>query len=161
LSTSTTPLLEIVKLDTRLFEKALAGLDRPTLVRRLVEHANPIVWIAAHMAWARHGMASMLGEKPPFALAGLFGRGAAVPAEADLPQADQVLAAWREISEVLVKRLTEASEAQLGAPSPRAFPIADKSILAGLTFLLYHEGYHFGQLALMRKSLGLPGLVDA
>ena len=161
MSASITPLLEVVKLDSRLFEKALAGLDRPTLVRRLVDHANPIVWIAAHLAWARHGMASMLGAKPPFALAGLFGRGAAVPADDDLPQAEQVLAAWREISVVLVERLTEASEAQLAAASPRAFPIADKSVLGGLTFLLYHEGYHFGQLALLRKSLGLPGLVDS
>lgn len=155
------PLLEIVKLDTRLFEKALGGLDRAALVRRPVENGNPMIWIAAHMAWARYGMASMLGEKPPFSLPEAFGRGSVVPEEAALPQAEQVLAAWRDISDVLTKRLADASEDQLAAPAPRSFPIADKSVLGGIAFLLYHEGYHIGQMALMRKSLGLPGLVDA
>jgi hypothetical protein len=160
LNSLVTPLIEIVKLDTRLFEKALGGLDRGVVVRRLVEHGNPMIWIAAHLAWARCGMASMLGDKPPFPLPDAFGRGAVVPEEAKLPQTEHVLAAWRDVSDVLTKRLTEASGAQLAAPAPRSFPIADKSVLGGIAFLLYHEGYHIGQMALMRKSLGLPGLVD-
>jgi hypothetical protein len=130
------------------------------LTRRLIEHGNPMIWIAAHLAWARCGMASMLGDKPSLPLPETFGRGAVVPDEEELPQTEQVLAAWHEVSDVLTKRLTDASEAQLAATSPRSFPIADKSVLGGIAFLLYHEGYHIGQMALMRKSLGLPGLVD-
>jgi hypothetical protein len=159
LNPSVLPVLEILKLDTRLFEKALDGLDRQTLVRRTVEHANPIIWMAAHLAGARFGMAAFLGERRAFPLAG-FGKGATVPDEDALPQADVVLAAWREISEIVTKRLAEATDVQLAAPSPKRFPIADGSVLGALTFLTYHEGYHFGQLSLVRKSLGLPGLVD-
>jgi hypothetical protein len=161
LNPSVVPVLEIIKLDTKLFEKALGGLDRQALVRPAVEHANPVIWIAGHLASARFGMAALLGEKRASPLAPVFGKGAQVPEEAALPQVDEVLAAWREISEILPTRLAEATEAQLAAPSPRRFPGGDQSVLGGLAFLTYHEGYHLGQLALIRKSLGLPGLVDA
>jgi hypothetical protein len=158
---SVTPVLEIIKLDTRLFEKALGGLDRQALVRRVVEHANPMIWIAGHLASTRFGMAAFLGggQKSPFGPA--FGRGAQVPEESALPSAEEVLAVWREASEIVTRRLAEATDAQLAAPAPRRFPIADPSVLGALTFLTYHEGYHLGQMALIRKSLGLPGLVDA
>ena len=156
---SVTPVLEILKLDTRLFEKALGGLDRQALVRRTLEHANPLIWIAGHLAGARFGMAAFLGEKRASPFAG-FGRGATVPDEAALPEAEAVLAAWREISEILTQRLAEATDAQLAAPSPKRFPIDDGSALGALTFLTYHEGYHLGQMSLIRKGMGLPGLVD-
>ncbi len=130
-------------------------------MRPAVEHANPVIWIAGHLVGTRFGMAAMLGEKRTSPLPPVFGRGAQVPDEASLPQLDQVLAAWREISEILPGRMSEATEAQLAAPSPKRFPGNDRSVLGGLTFLTYHEGYHIGQLSLIRRSLGLPGLVDA
>jgi hypothetical protein len=160
-SPSVTPVLEIIKLDTRLFEKALGGLDRQALVRRVVEHANPMIWIAGHLTSTRFGMAAFLGgsQESPFGPA--FGRGAQVPDESALPSAEEVLAVWREASEIVMRRLADVTADQLAARAPRDFPIGDKTILGALTFLTYHEGYHLGQMALIRKSLGLPGLVDA
>jgi hypothetical protein len=157
---SVVPLQGIIKLNTRVFERAVGDLDRASLVSRFVDHANPIAWIAAHVVWARVGMASFLGDRPPCALEPLFARGAAVPEESKLPQRDDLLAAWRDASATLEARLIEATETQISAPSPRSFPVEDKSILGGLAFLTYHEGYHLGQLALLRKALGHPGLVD-
>jgi uncharacterized damage-inducible protein DinB len=83
-----------------------------------------------------------------------------VPDEAELPDLDVVLGAWREVSTTLLERLRNATPEQLAASCPRSFPIEDKSVLGGLAFLTYHEGYHLGQLALMRRALGHPGLVD-
>lgn len=57
--------------------------------------------------------------------------------------------------------MAEATDMQLAAPAPRALPIADKSVLGALTFLTYHEGYHLGQIALLRKALGVTRLIDA
>ena len=76
-------------------------------------------------------------------------------------EADAVLSAWRDVSGALTRAMTEATEIQLVAPAPRAFPIADKSVLGALTILTYHEGYHLGQIALLRKALGVARLIDA
>ena len=157
---SITPLHAVIKLNTRVFEKAIGDLDRESLVKRFIDHANPMVWIAAHLAWARVGMAGFLGDRPSFALEPLFSKGAGIPEEDRLPQRDVLVGAWRDVSAILEERLAQATEEQLTAPAPRSFPIEDKSTLGGLAFLVYHEGYHVGQLALMRKALGHPGLVD-
>jgi uncharacterized damage-inducible protein DinB len=155
------PILEVVKLNSGLLEKGLCDLDRPALVRRPLENVNPILWIAGHLTWARYGMASFLGAKLAFPLPPMFAKGAAVEADAALPEAEALLAAWREVSAALTQAMTDATDMQLVAPAPRAFPIADKSVLGGLTFLTYHEGYHLGQIALLRKALGASRLIDA
>jgi hypothetical protein len=161
LSPLVTPVLGIIKFDTGLFEKALAGLDRAALLRRAVEGANPMIWIAGHLANSRFSMATLLGEPRRSPLASVFAMGATVPEDAALPNAEELLAAWREISPVVTERLSDATEEQLAAPSPRRLPDGIDSVFGAITFLTYHEGYHIGQMALIRKGLGLPGLVDA
>jgi hypothetical protein len=161
LDPSVETVFEIIRLDTGLFEKALAGLTREMLLRRVVPGTNPLIWIAGHLASARFSMATLLGEKRTSPLAPVFGRGAVVPEDAALPQAEEVLAVWREISEVVTARLAAATPEQLAQPSPRRFPAGAQHALGGLTFLAYHEGYHLGQMAFIRKGLGLSGLVDA
>lgn len=155
------PILEVVKLNTGLFEKALRDLDREALLRRPVAKGNPILWIAGHLTWSRYGMASFLGTKLDFPLPPVFAKGASVQTDALLPEGQAVLAAWREVSAALTQAMTDASDVQLVTPAPRPFPVADKSVLGALTFLTYHEGYHLGQIALLRKALGVARLVDA
>ena len=45
------------------------------------------------------------------------------------------------------------------APAARNFPTGAKSVLGGMGFFAHHGAYHIGQVALIRKSLGLGGLV--
>jgi hypothetical protein len=151
---------EIIRLDTGLFEKALDGLTREMLLRRVVSGANPLIWIAGHLAGARFSMASLLGEQRPSPLGPAFAKGATVPEDSALPQAAEVLAIWRTITEVVTVRMAAATAEQLAQPSPRRFP-GVQHVLGGLTFLAYHEGYHLGQMALIRKGLGQGGLVDS
>jgi hypothetical protein len=157
---SLVPLLDLLKLDTGLLERAIDGLQREQLLRRIPQGANPMLWIAGHLTSVRFGMATLLGEARTRPWGTMFGRGVPVPEDAALPQAAEVLSEWRTISEAVVRLMTAATDAQLAAPSPRPFPIADKTILGAVTFLVYHESYHLGQMALIRKGLGLPGLVD-
>jgi hypothetical protein len=159
------PLVEtvsaIIRLDTGLFAKALDGLTHEALLRRTAPGVNPLIWIAGHLTGGRFSMAALLGETRPSPLGPAFGKGAVVPESAALPRAEEVLAVWREISEIVATRLANATPEQLAAPAQRRLPAGVQHVLGGLTFLTYHEGYHLGQMALIRKSFGLPGLVDA
>ena len=62
------------------------------------------------------------------------------------------------MSAALGPRLAQLTDAELDTPSPRKLPIADASVLGAIGFLACHEAYHIGQLALVRKALGLGGL---
>ena len=155
------PVLEVLRLNTALFEKGLSGLEPADAERRVVLGSNPIIWIAGHLAWARFGMSSMLGEPLPSPWGSVFAKGAKPDESPTLPSPEDVLSRWREVSRQLDERLSKATPEQLGAAAPRPFPIGDKSVLGALTFLTYHEGYHLGQMAMIRKALGLSRLVDA
>lgn len=49
----------------------------------------------------------------------------------------------------------EISDAELLEPSGQKFPNADRTRLGAVAFLLQHEAYHIGQVALLRKAFGL------
>ena len=66
----------------------------------------------------------------------------------------------RESGATLRARFAQLTEADLAAPAPRSFPIEDKTMRGAVLFLTYHESYHAGQMAYVRKCLGYPGVVD-
>ncbi len=157
---SIAPVAQLYGVTTALFEKALTGLDREALLRRPGTETNPILWIAGHLASSRFGLASALGCQRDVPWGTLFFKGNAAGDLATLPEIGSIQGAWRDISQVLATRLDELTEAELSAPFPRSFPIPDGSSRGAITFLAFHEGYHVGQMALLRKWLGFPGLVD-
>ena len=50
------PVAQLYEMNTAYFSKALDGLDRQALLRRLDERTSPMLWIAGHMAGARCGL---------------------------------------------------------------------------------------------------------
>jgi uncharacterized damage-inducible protein DinB len=75
------------------------------------------------------------------------------------PELDDILRVWKEATAQLEQRFEELSDAQLSAEAPRNFPVPDKTIRGAINFLAYHEAYHVGQLAYIRKWLGKQSLV--
>jgi uncharacterized damage-inducible protein DinB len=102
----------------------------------------------------------MLGRKLHRPWGDIFNRSAIRPGAQGYPELPVILEAWAEVSAALVARFEEVTDAELNAPSPRPFPIPDKSMRGAIAFLAYHEGYHLGQMAYVRKWLGFPGLMD-
>jgi hypothetical protein len=152
------PIASLYQSSERLFEMSLAGLTREQGLAR-VGDANPLLWIAAHLATARYGLGQMIGVELARPWGTRFTRGSEVGELAAIPEADEIRAVWTSVSGALASRLVQLTNSELDAPAPRNFPIEDKSVLGGVAFLAYHEAYHIGQMALVRKALGLGGLV--
>lgn len=49
---------------------------------------------------------------------------------------------------------------ELDEPAPQRYPGGDPSVLGALAFLVQHDSYHLGQLALLRRAHGLPAMRD-
>ena len=47
---------------------------------------------------------------------------------------------------------------RLATPSPQRFPVDDGTLLGGLAYLVQHDAYHIGQVALLRRQLGHPAM---
>ncbi len=154
------PSIAIYQVNSRLFEKALDGLSPEQLVKCVSDASNPILWIGGHVANTRFGLCAMLGRKLHRPWGDIFNRSAARPDLESYPDLSVIQGAWTEVSAALMARFEELTDPELQAPSPRPFPIPDKSMRGAIAFLAYHEGYHLGQIAYVRKWLGFPGLMD-
>jgi DinB superfamily len=154
------PSVAIYQVNSRLFENAIDGLSPEQLVKAASEASNPILWIAGHVANTRFGLSAMLGRKLHRPWGDIFNRSATRPDADGYPELSVIRGAWTEVGAALMARFEELTDTDLGAPSPRPFPIPDKSLRGAIAFLAYHEGYHLGQMSYVRKWLGLPGLMD-
>jgi uncharacterized damage-inducible protein DinB len=149
------PLNDLLHLNTRLFLNCLEGMDDATAARSTGEQANTVAVIALHVVDARYALAAATGAPAtsPFAGPAAGPEGGEAPTRVPLAV---LRTAWNEASTLLARRMGELGETDLAAPSPRRFPVADRSLLGGIAFLVQHESYHIGQLAFARRLLGLP-----
>jgi uncharacterized damage-inducible protein DinB len=75
------------------------------------------------------------------------------------PPLEEVRAAWKEVGERLSMHLADLSDDDLEKPAPFAFPIeGGGSLLGCLAFLVQHDSYHLGQVAFLRRYLGLEAM---
>ena len=76
------------------------------------------------------------------------------------PPMSEILRAWTTASHALRARLDTMAPTELDARivSPFPLPVSDPTVLSLLAFLVQHDSYHIGQLALLRKHAGLPAM---
>jgi uncharacterized damage-inducible protein DinB len=60
------------------------------------------------------------------------------------------------VARALRDRLQRLTPEDLDAATTTRFPTATPTILGVLAFLVQHDSYHIGQLALLRRQVGLP-----
>ena len=151
------PLHAMLKVNTRLFVNALEGVDDEAARMRPSGETNNAAFVALHVLDARAYLARYLGLEYQHPFGGLEGV-SAIEDMADYPTLEDILGAWREVSDLLEQRLPTLSTDELEKESSQPFPIDDGRVVGGLAFLLLHESFHIGQLALLRKYLGLSSM---
>ena len=153
------PLAAGFRLHTRLFLNCLAGVDNDAAGTRPNERTNSISFIALHLVDVRHYTVRYAGGSPrPHRFADLLAEVQSIEALATYPPLSEIRNAWIAASADLYLALEAIDEDALKSASPQRLPVEDGSVAGGLAFLLTHEGYHTGQMALLRKYLGRPAM---
>jgi uncharacterized damage-inducible protein DinB len=140
-----------------LLAKSYDGLTQDEWRRRPGETSNNMLWIAGHLVWARSRAVASLGSSWDRPWLSLFSRGAKQSATEQYPAPDEVLEAWREVSQSMTTAMEDATEELLEKPSSP--PSTDEKISGLIGFLSLHETYHVGQAAYLRCWLGRGGIV--
>jgi uncharacterized damage-inducible protein DinB len=150
----------IASLNTRLFANCLADVVDDLARQPVAPGTNPMSFVALHLVDARHAMVSFLGRELPRPFDGRFDLATSAVDIDSYPTVVELGAAWTAVSTALDAALVSATGERLDRidAHPFAFPINDRSTLGCLAFLLQHESYHLGQLALLRKQHGLPAM---
>jgi uncharacterized damage-inducible protein DinB len=154
------PLYRILKLNTRLFLNCLDGVEDTMARERPNAETNSIGFVTCHVLHARYYLASIVGLEPLNPFKELFDSAHDIN-DLEVPPLSELRSAWSAVSAQLVERLPGLSEVELGREADQEFPVDDGTVLGALAFLVQHESFHIGQLALLRKYVGLEGMTYA
>jgi len=155
------PLHSIFQLNTRLFLNCLEDATDELARTRPNQASNSMAYVALHLHDARHYLAKYLGVAEPDPFAAITADAGGIDDIDVYPSLAEIRTAWMEVSLALENQFPQLTAASIDQPSPPDapdFPVADNTVLGGIAFLLQHEAYHLGQLAFLRKLLGLPAM---
>ena len=152
------PLAAILRLNTRLLLNCLEGLTDETARLRHASGVNSATFIAAHVTDSRFFLLRTLGGGLENPLSPFLDKAKTIDQVTDWPSLDSVRSAWTDVSSALDSRLGAATTGDLSAAVAAKFPGVERTRLGALTFLVQHDSYHLGQLALLRKPAGLPAM---
>jgi len=148
----------LLEMQGRLFVNCFAGVDDAKARERTGPRTNHMAFLGAHLAESRHYLAGLLGGGGEVPFGGRFADLRSIDEMTEPPPVEEILAAWRDVSAELERTLENAGPERLDAEPPFAVPLAEPTAFGTVSFLVHHEAYHLGQLALLRKHVGLPAM---
>ena len=145
----------------------LEGITNEEALVSPQQGGNCINWVAGHLLMARGGLLQMLGGQPPLTEeeTKLYGGNSAniEPGDAHIPL-DVLRKKLQEAGESISAKLNELPPEKLREDIDESeFPV---KVVGGthtlgtlISEMLYHDGYHGGQLGLLRRVLGKKGQI--
>ncbi len=146
---------ETCRLNDRLLLACLDGMDDAAAQKVLAPATNHAAFLALHLVDARCFLLRMLGDEVEHPFGDEYDDAKVIDDIERFPTVDELRAAWQETGPRLASALEGMTGKRLAARPAFKFPVADPTLAGAVTFLAQHESYHVGQLALLRKGLGL------
>lgn len=149
------PVYEIFKLNSRLYLNCLADMDEDQARWRPTDATNSAAFVALHLLDSRYAIARLIGLEriSPFA-AMTEGKRSINEMEA-MPSLAEMKEAWKAVTGEMRERMKELTTDDLNRDTGTKAPIEDRTLLSVLAFYFQHDSFHLGQLALLRKQMGL------
>ena len=147
----------------QLFTRIVDGVSEKESLMPPASSGNCAHWILGHVLDSRNQFLRVLEIEPlyPTDKFSRYARGSKPIAEGEevLPFSELV-DAYNKMQPLLMDRLAGMDEEAFKAKAPYSpFDKADETVGSLLAFFAFHETYHLGQAALMRRVVGKPGAV--
>lgn len=140
------------KINSHLLPKIIDGIQAADLHQSIHGNTNALIWLAGHIFHYRLSAANMIdcGVQNPYQ--DLFK--APYSQTNNYPSMQELLAKWGNLSQQFLKALSKITKEQLDKPAPFQTPNGNQDLGGTIVFMEYHETYHMGQMAFLRKALG-------
>jgi uncharacterized damage-inducible protein DinB len=152
------PLTSVFELNADLVLNCAEGLTEAQANHRLEGGGNSVAFLIAHLTDARHFLANLLGSPLPNPVGDLLSDVRSIDEVHHLPTLTDLLDAWRTVSTHLSQQFERLEPTDLDRPVTQSFPIPGGTALEAIAFLAQHDSYHLGQIAFLRRQLGLPAM---
>ena len=145
-----------------LIQKFAAGFPDDQVLAQPTGCPNHLLWTFGHLASTASWMNGLLtGGAPivPETYNALFGMGSKPSSDASLyPSFDEVKKAYEDSFNAVIAAASASNDAELLKPTEQDGGGFVNDKLDALTKIAFHDGWHIGQLADLRRGLGLPSV---
>lgn len=142
------------RFNTDIVNKAVVDVSAEHWFQKPGEDSNHLMWVMGHLIVHRGRVLQTLGIDWDSGWTSLFARGAERVEDASYPGIEEVLNAWKQVSDNLSSALSEPASEILGKPAPKGPPSFDGKVSGTVAFFAFHDTYHVGQVSYLRKWLG-------
>ena len=151
-----TELAELYAFNTGMIDMFVAQMDEPAWLHVVEQASSNPYWVLGHVT---HYRALLLGKLDGAMTSPLdaFAIGTTPPTVID-PPVEQIVDLFKRCGEGLVKLIPQLTDEQLAADSGRKFSHGNHTVAGMLHFLIFHESYHLGQISVVNRAVGNPGL---
>jgi uncharacterized damage-inducible protein DinB len=143
----------IFKINNGLVAKALEGLSDDEVWKTPTGGGNSIGWILGHITETRLGLLKAFDRPLEGGWGRRFSRGSKAEERSSYPSRDAIEARWKETRAAMRDAFAALTSEKLAAPATVQLPgtttVADQT-----AFVAFHESYHVGQIAFVRKQNG-------
>ena len=148
--------VDLYRINTGMFRRATELLDVKDIDHRPLETGNSFRFLAGHITFYRHSIATTLGIKTNFRWTELFDLGARPLEPSAYPSLDQIIDAFNTVTDQMMKRLETISDKELDGPPSFTVQVPGTVNTVGgmVSFGALHEAYHVGQMAYLVRLLG-------
>lgn len=151
------PVAQIFKINNNMVERTLEGLSEQELWQRPAG-GNPIAWLLGHVTETRGSLLTQIGAPWKPAWGKQFSRGSACSDAGAYATLADITTAWEETRKLMRDAFGSLTDERLQQPpNGPSFP-GVTNVADLIAFLAFHEAYHIGQMAYVRKALGHSGV---
>ncbi len=149
------PLETILVLNTRLIKNAVDEIDDELAEKRISQNTNSIKFLLCHIVDARFFLAGIMGLSEICPFKDIFDKVQKIEEFNQYPPMDSLMNSFENITSKISVQFIKLDNEAILKQLTNKFPIEDRTVLGGITFLLEHESYHIGQIGFIRKYFGL------
>lgn len=152
--TSQEMLANLLSLNTGAIQMTLKDIGHGQAIHSPHETCNSAAFILGHIVTYRYQIAKMLGMDESHSLGKTFEWGASDENRQQYPPLAELHAEMEAMGEKITQRLKSISAEELAAEADYEVPPMPKTVEGAVSFLVFHETYHVGQLGYLRRFNG-------
>ena len=152
------PLSVLYRFSHGSLERNLDGVTDADSLRSPAEGGNCVNWLVGHLLWSRGRVHELLGAVPAWpphlGPSDAYHRGATGFNPDAARPLGELRAAMAASQSIVIAGLEQVSAGRLNEAATDKMTVGEQ-----LAFLGFHEGYHAGQVGLLRRLLGRAGAI--
>jgi len=155
------PLTVQIGMNLYITMKNTEGITHEESLVRAVETGNHINWLLGHVVSVRCALLPSLRQESPWSAdtLAMYEHGSSGAVDAPYLPFDEILRAYHTTQERILAGVALLTDEDLAAPAPFSPGGGPETLGSLLTKATVHEGYHLGQIGILRRVVGKPGAI--